>query len=269
MPDTTRIVCWNIERNRTAIDRLPDFGADIALLQGVRSQDWEHLRKYSYWDQFFPSLPALQFFDPDFDWPAVVHLTKRYYAKPLIPVYPESLSKPDEFTHGSPGITAGARLLPGRGKPHISLISAHAKQMADASQPEGCLSPRNANREIQIYLSEYAFFHREQRPVIIAGDFNCEVLPANPKPWEIPNLYTMLRQADFHYCGPQVLAIPPDPAYQPNTAESAARVQPASPKRRHGQVFATPHFRGIISTSIVEIDDPAVAHHPVLIELNT
>ena len=271
MTDTFRIICWNIARSREAIDRLPDFNADIALLQEVYAHDWEHLRSYSHWDQYLPTLPSRPWlrWPDDYGWPAwpaVVQLTGRNYIRSLTHVGPETIPRADDLPSRTAGLTAGARIIPGQGRQHFTLISAYARYLADPEAADG-LSPRNANREIQLDVTEYAHFECAQRPVIVAGDFNCEILPANPKPWEIPNLFTTYPQGGFHYFGPDHLAESPNANVDQVGANQTESIQPIDANRQHGHVFATPHFDGLLSAVVIPDDDLPGNHHPILIEV--
>ena len=269
MTDVIRIICWNIARSREAIDRLPDFNADVALLQEVSPHDWEHLRSYSHWDQYVPTLPSrpwLRWTD-DYDrWPAVVQLTGRNYIRSLIHVGPEAIPRADELPSGTAGLTAGARIIPSQGRQHFTVISVHARYLGDADAPDE-RSPRNANREIQLDVTEYAHFGSEQRPVIVAGDFNCEILPANPKPWEIPNLFTTYPQGGFHYFGPDDLTAASKANLERVDTDQAEVIQPVGAHRQHGHVFATSHFDGILSAVVITNGDLPGNYHPVLIEV--
>ena len=269
MTDIIRIVCWNIARSREAIDRLPDFNADVALLQEVSPQDWDYLRSYSYWDRYLPTFPAQPYRaeEEHLDhWPAVVQLTGRNYIRSLTHVGPEAIPRVDDLPSWAPGITAGARIIPGQGRPHFTVISAYARYNPDPDVPDE-RSPRNANRQIQLDVTTYAYFEPDQRPVILAGDFNCNILPTNPKPWEIPNVFTTYPQSDFHYVGPDDLPHPTSPVVQRTGATRTPVCQPIDAHHQHGHVFVTPHFDGVIAVTLIPNDDLPGNHLPILIEV--
>lgn len=269
MTDAIRIICWNIARSREAIDRLPDFNANIALLQEVSPHDWEHLRSYSHWDQYFPTLPSQPWLPWDSDdcdrWPAVVQLTGRNYIRSLTRVGPEAIPRADDLPSGTAGLTAGARIIPGQGRRHFTVISVHARFLADPDQP--IPTPRFANREIQLNVTEYAHFESDQRPAIVAGDFNYEILPVNPKPWEIPNLFTTYPQGGFHYFGPDHLTESSNTNVDQVGNDRPGVIQPVDARRQHGHVFATPHFDGLLSAVVIPDDDLPGNHYPILIEV--
>ena len=268
MTDVIRIVCWNIARSREAIDRLPDFNADVALLQEVSPHDWEHLRSYSHWDQYFPTLPSRPWllWTGDCDrWPAVVQLTGRNYIRTLTHVGPEAIPCANDLPSGTAGLTAGAQIIPGQGRQHFTVISIYARYLADPDQPMP--TPRFANREIQLDVTTYAHFESDQRPVIVAGDFNCEILPANPKPWEIPNLFTTYPQGGFGYFGPADLTAASNASLDQVDTDQTGGIQPVDARRQHGHVFATHHFDGILSAIVIPDDDLPGNHYPILIEV--
>ena len=168
----TKVVCWNINTNRTCWDELIAMDADVALLQEVDKVPTDLPGEIEVGGGEIRDPWKLSTYDR---WPVVAKLSDRVEVEWFRRVFPYSKVADDAMRVSGVGTIAAARVIPGDQKPFIA-ISMYARWIRPHPSTKSRWKAGNSDVSAHRIISDLSQFigHRDpsKHRILAAGDLN-------------------------------------------------------------------------------------------------
>ena len=261
----TKVVCWNINTNRTCWDELIAMDADVALLQEVDKVPTDLPGEIEVGGGELRDPWKLSTYDR---WPVVAKLSDRVEVEWFRRVFPYSKVADDAMRVSGVGTIAAARVIPGDQKPFIA-ISMYARWIRPHPSTKSRWKAGNSDVSAHRIISDLSQFIGHCDPskhrILAAGDLNTFYGATDDNKLVIADrartVFDRMTALGLEFMGPQApeggrIAIPTPQGLPEDTKNVPTyyTVQAGSPEKAQNQldyVFASRGFhRGVRANAL-------------------
>lgn len=236
-----KVVSWNVNTSRQALEQLVEMGADVALLQEVTVNGWKRLASAGNGVAVTPPEPWLPWTEKTYTrWPLVVKLSDRVkveWFKHRMPVY---WPKVDEFPVSGIGTVAVARITPVSGAEPFIAVSMYARwrplhlSVGDQRWPHADASAHRIISDLSVFVSHNP--KNATHRILAAGDLNMAFFGNFRCDARMQTVMNRMNALGLEYLGPRDSSGENVPTYR------TPRQDPATATTQFDHVFASQGF---------------------------